>query len=74
MSSRQKKKIVFIYEIDTCINCPLVYSEQTSSAGFALDYFCSAVKPMKQVMSYVEWPRDFKEVPDWCPHLAEEEK
>jgi hypothetical protein len=73
-NQRPSKKISFTYSLDTCVLCPLVHSERTSRAGFALDYYCLEVYPRRKVMSYVEGERDFKEVPDWCPHLVKDIK
>lgn len=59
-------------EINKCRSCPLVEIERTPKAGYAFDYFCSATSPMKLIASYVEYPSEIPEVPDWCPILCKD--
>lgn len=64
-------------EIETCLECPHCKRYRTLRAGFANDYHCNhpqirgcnddPERPGKLIMGYVEYSRDEKPVPPWCP-------
>ncbi len=53
--------------IACCDECPKCKSQHTPGTGFGTDYICTAVKPNKTVMGYIEWDSEKVPVPDWCP-------
>ena len=62
------------------IDCPYADSERTNYAGYAMDYFCKLVSDpkaehgFKQTSGYVEWDREIRPIPLWCPIMTVEEK
>ena len=56
-----------VIEINRCDECPKVRTERTPGAGCATDYYCTATRRDKKVMGYIEWSREMKPVPKWCP-------
>lgn len=65
MSTRKRTSILL--SILGCDECPKVSVNHTPGSGYAQDYYCTAVTPPKMVMGYIEWDREKKEVPGWCP-------
>lgn len=51
----------------SCAECPKVKTARHPGAGYAIDYFCTAIEPEKKVMNYIEWDSERTPVPDWCP-------
>ena len=70
MKDRPTTTIVLKYELKDCSTCPLVETDRTQGAGFALDYFCKACDN-KKIVGYVEWDGDMVPVPEWCPFRIE---
>lgn len=69
--NRPTTTIIVKYELASCRDCPMVESKPTPRAGYgAYDYFCTANDNVK-VMGYVEWQKDEKPVPEWCPYRLE---
>ncbi len=64
-------KPVRLAVVTNCHKCPHISDPQhTPGSGFGQDYYCTAVKPRKLVVGYVEWPSEMAkdhEFPDWCP-------
>jgi hypothetical protein len=66
-ANNPKTKITITLELEDCTKCPMVKSKRTQGAGYALDYFCTA-KKNERIMGYIEWPSEYRPVPEWCPH------
>lgn len=72
---KDKLPIVTIQlKIRCCDECPKVDSEHTSGTGFGVDYYCTLISPKKLVMGYIEWDREKKPIPDWCPLKVNKEE
>lgn len=55
--------------IENCLECPYCKSKRHWTADsweHAEDYFCN-LKNEKPIATYIEWPSEMPEVPDWCP-------
>lgn len=66
----KKKQNVRLFVVLGCHKCPNVESRRTPGAGYAEDYWCTAVTPQQKVAGYVEWnsqKRKDQDFPDWCP-------
>lgn len=68
-----------VIELDKCIDskrgieCPFATSRLTKGYGYAVDYLCG-LNNNEITSRYVEWERDIKPIPDWCPILLKEKK
>jgi hypothetical protein len=61
-----KTTVVIEVALEDCRKCPECGNKLTKGYGFTTDYFCK-LKNNKITSGYVEWERDVKPVPDWCP-------
>jgi hypothetical protein len=55
-------------QIQHCGECPKHESKRTVGAGFAHDYICTLTGD--KVMGYIEYPSEYRTVPDNCPLRA----
>lgn len=62
-------RTLIVLNIENCSECPKNEAKRTPGAGYAEDYYCTAVSPKKKTSGYVEWARDVNPVPQWCPLL-----
>lgn len=50
--------------------CPLMHTERTQGAGYALDYRCLGKQGHPMIDGYVEWPSEMHkegDFPNFCP-------
>lgn len=66
MRDRPTTTVVLKYELKDCSKCPMVKCDRTPGWGYAMSYFCTA-SDNKKISSGVEWDKDHKPVPEWCP-------
>lgn len=55
--------------IKNCTECPYHKSKRhwtSDSWEHAYDYFCQ-INFNKPIATYIEWPSEMPDVPDWCP-------
>jgi hypothetical protein len=67
-------KVVRLFVVEGCHMCPHKEERRTPGAGFALDYWCTAVKPAKKFDGYIEWPSEMRkpgDFPAFCPLRVE---
>lgn len=61
-------------EIKNCKHCPNCKIKLTKGFGYATDFDCHAIKPVRTIAGYCEWsdeePQD-GEIPAWCPLVTE---
>ena len=66
----------FDYNLEKCYNCPMCKSEFSKDVvddfEVAYDYYCD--ENNKLIMNYVEHDWEMPKIPDWCPHLIENNK
>ena len=68
-------KIKLEYDIEKCLDCPKCTNKPTQTADsfeVALDYYCGVNN--KKIAGYVEHDWEMPKIPDWCPHLVENNK
>lgn len=57
-----------VVEVERCDECPFVEIKRTNGAGYAHDYYCSAVKRVNNKLArYVEYLSEIPAPPSWCP-------
>ena len=54
-------------KVRSCHDCFMSKTSFTPNAGHALDYYCTAVKPARKALHYIEYGIDLKTIPKWCP-------
>lgn len=61
-------------DIDRCDGCPFVEVKRTMGAGYAHNYYCTAVKRVNNKLAgYVEYNSEIPTPPSWCPFRKENE-